>query len=287
MNSDPEVQLRLPARPENVAVVRQALAGMADALDVESIALADMKTAVTEACNNVVMHAYEDAEGTLEVDATQGEDGMIVVVRDYGTGMQPRMADIEEPTLGLGLPLIATLTDRFEIRGGSGLGMEVTMMFPAFKGRPADDGEDWAAGSTVAPDPPTESSPPTKAAGLALTPGPMMASILGRVTSVLGARADFSLDRLSDAVLVTDAISAHAGSYVRVMIQDGNGALNMRVGPLASGGGKELVRHMQLPGFERSIENLADEVAVEKATPDGGDDPIAEAEYLVLKLSGT
>jgi hypothetical protein len=118
-----------------------------------------------------------------------------------------------------------------------------------------------------------------------------MASILGRVTSVLGARADFSLDRLSDAVLVTDAISAHAGSYVRgphvkVTIQDGDGMLDLRIGPLASGGGQELVRHMELPGLERSLEQLADKVTVEKATPDSGDDPIADAEYLVLRLSG-
>lgn len=292
MTSTPDVQLRLPARPENVAVVRQALSGIADALEVESIALADMKTAVTEACNNVVMHAYQGSEGTLEVDASPHDEGVMVVVRDYGAGMQPRTIETEEPTLGLGLPLIATLTEKFEIRGGTGLGMEVQMTFPAFRGELSDDDDGAAAGSaTLAPEPPTESSPPTKAAGLALTPGPMMASILGRVTSVLGARADFSLDRLSDAVLVTDAISAHAGSYVRgphvkVTIQDGDGSLDMRVGPLAAGGGRELVRHMQLPGLDRSIESLADEVTVEKATPESGDDSVAEAEYLVLRLSG-
>ena len=48
----------MPARPEGVGVVRQALAGMADALDFEAAVLADMKMAVTEACTNVVVHAY-------------------------------------------------------------------------------------------------------------------------------------------------------------------------------------------------------------------------------------
>ena len=70
----PEVLLRLPARPEGVGVVRQALAGVADALDFDASVLADMKMAVTEACTNVVVHAYEE-EGTLEVEMLTGEDG--------------------------------------------------------------------------------------------------------------------------------------------------------------------------------------------------------------------
>ena len=52
----------MPARPEGVGVVRQALAGMADALDFEASVLADMKMAVTEACTNVVVHAYDADE---------------------------------------------------------------------------------------------------------------------------------------------------------------------------------------------------------------------------------
>ena len=64
----PDVRLTMPARPEGVAVVRQALAGMADALDFDAAVLADMKMAVSEACTNVVVHAYEDADGMLEVE---------------------------------------------------------------------------------------------------------------------------------------------------------------------------------------------------------------------------
>ena len=60
--------MTMPARPEGVAVVRQALAGMADALDFDAAVLADMKMAVSEACTNVVVHAYDDGEGLLEVD---------------------------------------------------------------------------------------------------------------------------------------------------------------------------------------------------------------------------
>jgi anti-sigma regulatory factor (Ser/Thr protein kinase) len=124
----PEVLLVMPARAEGVGVVRQALAGVADALDFDASVLADMKMAVTEACTNVVVHAY-DGEGMLEVEMLAGEDGLTIVVRDHGTGIQPRPARSGAAALGLGLPLIAALSDAFELRGSAGVGTEVRMTF--------------------------------------------------------------------------------------------------------------------------------------------------------------
>jgi serine/threonine-protein kinase RsbW len=125
----PEVLLTMPARPEGVGVVRQALAGMADALDFEPSVLADMKMAVTEACTNVVVHAYDERTGVLEVEMLADEAGLTIVVRDHGAGIQPRPARSEPPALGLGLPLIAALSDSFELRGSAGQGTEVRMTF--------------------------------------------------------------------------------------------------------------------------------------------------------------
>jgi serine/threonine-protein kinase RsbW len=126
----PDVRLTMPARPEGVAVVRQALAGMADALDVEATVLADMKMAVSEACTNVVVHAYDDADGVLEVDMMAGENGLTIRVRDHGSGIQPHASRSRDvPALGLGLPLIAALTDAFELYGTAGQGTEVRMTF--------------------------------------------------------------------------------------------------------------------------------------------------------------
>ena len=127
--TQPDVRLSMPAKPEGVGVVRQAVAGVADALDLDDAVLADVKMAVTEACTNVVVHAYDDGtDGLLEVDIIAGEDALTVVVRDYGSGIQPRAVRTEPPALGLGLPLIAALTDAFELRGG-GAGTEVRMNF--------------------------------------------------------------------------------------------------------------------------------------------------------------
>ena len=125
----PEVRLTMAARPEAVGVVRQALAGMADALDFDAAVLADMKMAVTEACTNVVVHAYDEVAGTLEVDILADETGLTIVVRDHGSGIQPRPARNEPPALGLGLPLIAALSDAFELRGSAAGGTEVRMTF--------------------------------------------------------------------------------------------------------------------------------------------------------------
>src|ERR671929_1004061 len=125
----PEVLLTMPARPEGVGVIRQALAGMADALDFEPSVLADMKMAVTEACTNVVVHAYDERAGILEVEMLADETGLTIVVRDHGAGIQPRPARSEPPALGLGLPLIAALSDAFELKGSAGQGTEVRMTF--------------------------------------------------------------------------------------------------------------------------------------------------------------
>jgi serine/threonine-protein kinase RsbW len=135
----PEVVLNMPARAEGVGVVRQALTGMADALAFDDSVLSDMKMAVTEACTNVVVHAYDDEAGELEVAMLAGDDDLTIVVRDHGSGIQPKPARTEPPALGLGLPLIAALSDAFELRGTAGQGTEVRMTFAFVRDRdPAD-----------------------------------------------------------------------------------------------------------------------------------------------------
>ncbi len=130
MATAPDVRLTMPARPEGVAVVRQALAGLADALAFDAAVLADMKMAVSEACTNVVVHAYEDADGTLEVEMLADDAGLTIQVRDHGSGIHPQTHRTREvPALGLGLPLIAALSDAFELRGSAGQGTEVRMTF--------------------------------------------------------------------------------------------------------------------------------------------------------------
>jgi serine/threonine-protein kinase RsbW len=125
----PAVRLTVPAEAEQVAVVRRALAGAGDALGIDPTIVADMKTAATEACANVVRHAYPDGpNGEIEIEVEHDDARVVVVVRDEGGGIKPRI-EPQETALGLGLPLMAALSDEFELRHGPSGGTEVRLAF--------------------------------------------------------------------------------------------------------------------------------------------------------------
>lgn len=128
----PVVRLDLPARPEGVGVVRQALTGLADGLALTADVLADAKMAVTEACTNAVVHAYGDDDGRFDVEMFADEAQLTVVVSDRGMGIPQEEDERHEGALGLGLPLIAALSDAFELDtsvDGEGRGTVVRMAF--------------------------------------------------------------------------------------------------------------------------------------------------------------
>jgi serine/threonine-protein kinase RsbW len=248
------LELTLPAKAENVAIVRHAVAGLAEALAMDSPGVADLKTAVTEACMNVVVHAYEDEIGPMQVDASSDQQALIVIVRDQGSGIRPR-AEAERPSLRLGLPLIAALTSSFAISGGPGRGTQVTMRMPL-----ARDGErpDRTEPAELAAASGTEMSMPA---------GELLAPVLSRVISMLAARANFSVDRLSDAVLLGDAISAHGPDNfpegtARIALDETPEGLSVKVGPLVDGAGDRLLGDMAIPEIGGSLERLADEIRV-------------------------
>jgi anti-sigma regulatory factor (Ser/Thr protein kinase) len=127
MPSAPDLELSLPARAENVAVVRHVLGGIGDALDLDHEVLADIKLAVSEACANVVVHAYATAgPGFMDLEVTTMDSHLAVVVRDHGRGMTPRA---DSPGLGVGLPLIASLAETLELTNSTDGGTEVRMTF--------------------------------------------------------------------------------------------------------------------------------------------------------------
>jgi anti-sigma regulatory factor (Ser/Thr protein kinase) len=241
-----EVRLTLPAVAENVAVVRQALTGMTETLGIGPGVLADMKTAVSEACNNVVVHAYDERASERPVEVTAVADGgdVAVTVRDEGRGITPEDADLDADREGVGLSLITALTAAVEIDGAPGQGTEVRMRFVPDPGDPAHD-------------------PHLPQPGV----GALLSGVLGRTVAMLAARANFSLDRLSDAQLVSDAVAAHAlghvaGGVLRVVVDDDEHALAIRVGPLTAYGGRRVVDESELPGVGLLLEHLVDDVNI-------------------------
>jgi serine/threonine-protein kinase RsbW len=259
----------LPAKPENVAVVRHALAGLAEEIGMDEPGLADLKTVVTEACMNVVVHAYDGQSGPLGVEAEPDSAGLTVTVRDEGAGFKPSAEDGRE-SLRLGLSLIAALSSSFSIAGGLDRGTEVSMRVP-LRGGGAEGGEDRAriepAGGEL-----TE---------VVVDRSELLGPLLSRVVGALAARRELSLDRVSDAVLVTDAIAAAAPSRfadgrVRLGLDDAGEGIDLRLGPLEQGVAGQIREELELPEVGGSLESLADELVVEES--DGG-------EYLVISFA--
>lgn len=122
-----DVRLTLPARPENVAVVRHVLGAFAEALQLPDPVVEDMRLAVTEACTNVVRHAYADGRsGPVEILIRPVDEALEIIVADEGRGLGPS-DDTSGP--GLGLPLIAALADTLEIEQAPRTGSRLLMSF--------------------------------------------------------------------------------------------------------------------------------------------------------------
>jgi serine/threonine-protein kinase RsbW len=129
MATEEALYLSLDAEPESIAVARAAVAELGAGLGMIEPTLGDLKTVVSEACSNVVRHAYSEAEGIFEIEAFAEEGRLAVVVRDFGTGMRARV-QTDESSLRLGLGLISMLTIGFDVRGGADGGTEVRMQLP-------------------------------------------------------------------------------------------------------------------------------------------------------------
>src|SRR5439155_5404206 len=207
MAEHPNVLLNLSNRSENVMLVREMLTGVGETGDLDSSDLYDIRTAVTEACNNVVLHAYEGAEGPLQVELLASRDTIEVTVRDEGVGIRPRIRPADEAALGIGLPLIQALVHSVEFSERGGGGTAVRMEFRALSRRPLEP-----SGENDYPAEQLAGAVANLATTTAMTiaPASLAQAVLPRVLSVLAARAHFSTDRISDDQIVADATAAHA-----------------------------------------------------------------------------
>jgi anti-sigma regulatory factor (Ser/Thr protein kinase) len=118
---------RFPARADQVKLARREVAAYArehGAVDPDGIALA-----VSEAVTNAVVHAYVDAPrpGDVQVKAeVHAGNGLEIEVCDDGRGMIPRL---DSPGLGVGLPLVAKIAQRFKVEARPTGGTAVRMFF--------------------------------------------------------------------------------------------------------------------------------------------------------------
>jgi anti-sigma regulatory factor (Ser/Thr protein kinase) len=122
----PEVsrlQLRRHARPSAVTMMRTAVRGFLGPLGVSDARSADIQLAVTEACANVVRHAYPGGRGDVLCECEATEDEIVISVVDWGRGGDRPST---QPGLGLGMLVIERLSDHVRYtRSGSGTLVEM------------------------------------------------------------------------------------------------------------------------------------------------------------------
>jgi hypothetical protein len=96
----------------------------------------------------------------------------------------------------------------------------------------------------------------------------LLGPVLGRVVGMLAARAQCPIDRLDDALLLTDAVAAHAPGHtvdggVTVHVHAEPAGLSLRVGPLAADGADALLAAAMLPGVGNVFERVASGISTE------------------------
>src|SRR6266436_1917077 len=119
------IHLRIPAKAEYITLCRLALTGLAQLRDIGEDTMADLKLALTEAVSNSVRHAYgEQGDGHVDITYRLQPDRLGIEVLDDGAGFDPT----EPPPFdgdelsegGLGIAIIKTIADEFEIQSKPG-----------------------------------------------------------------------------------------------------------------------------------------------------------------------
>lgn len=131
-----EIRLDFPANPENEALARMVISAFLVPLNPTLEELADVKTAVSEAVTNAIVHGYVHRGGSVRIKAQCSEDGWICVdVMDRGCGIAD-IARAREPFFttqpdqersGMGFTVMESFMDRVEVRSAPGKGTAVRL----------------------------------------------------------------------------------------------------------------------------------------------------------------
>lgn len=136
MKAQDLVRCTFPSRGVNEAFARGALAAFLAQADPTVPQLADLKTAVSEAVTNCIVHAYPDAVGPIRLTIALYEDGLVrITVADQGVGI-PDVSRAMEPLFttgdpneraGLGFAVMQSFMDTVKVRSAPGRGTRVTL----------------------------------------------------------------------------------------------------------------------------------------------------------------
>lgn len=130
-----QMSVKFQSRSNNEAFARQAVAAFAAQLDPTIEEINDIKTAVSEAVTNCIVHAYRDTVGYITVAAKLFDDGSIqITVRDKGCGIadiqqarQPMFTTGDAGRSGMGFTIMESFMDHLRVRSREGVGTQVIM----------------------------------------------------------------------------------------------------------------------------------------------------------------
>ena len=130
-----EVNVTFPAVVENASLARLIIMGVLAPLDVDTQQLTEIKTVVSEAVTNAIIHGYEaNANGVVELQVVLENRRLHVMIKDNGVGIddveqakQPLFTTKqEEERSGLGFMIMESFTDEFQVISAPGVGTTVT-----------------------------------------------------------------------------------------------------------------------------------------------------------------
>jgi stage II sporulation protein AB (anti-sigma F factor) len=121
----PELEATFPGTPPGVGELRRAVAEIARRAGMPTADVDAVRLAASEAASNAVIHAYRERAGELRIRARVDDGELHLVIADEGDGLGPRT---DSPGLGLGLPIMAHVSERFEIVSGPD-GTEIHLAF--------------------------------------------------------------------------------------------------------------------------------------------------------------
>lgn len=132
-----EMRLDFPALPENESFARLVVSGFMLSLNPTMEQMADVKTAVSEAVTNAIIHGYAQSAGTVRLHATSTDDGVLTVdvidrgcgIRDVEHARQPFYTTSEaEERSGMGFTVMESFMDEVEVRSAVGRGTTVRLI---------------------------------------------------------------------------------------------------------------------------------------------------------------
>ena len=123
MNGKASMELRIGSSSENESLARICVAAFAARLDPTLEEIADIKTAVSEAVTNCILHGYEEGEGDIYIRCKIEEKRLYVEVEDKGVGI----ADIRQAMEPMGFAFMEAFMDELSVISSPGAGTKVSM----------------------------------------------------------------------------------------------------------------------------------------------------------------